>query len=565
MEVINSDNSNEYDIYFISSFYEELWNNKISLNLKDNKARIETVFRKIEKINDKKKYIIIIHKVSTQILNQLKLEITCPENLKWDLNKINLQKNQRLIFKNLEINYSCIENFLEHYSLNDSNKIGINLNEEEKLIIYLEYFKYICWEYLKEKNELNKYIKIDLIKEYINMFEREIFQNYSFQIDLFSLSFGTTMIEKFLEKFEKIDLLLNNTIESKIFDYYLNLYKKDKNIFFEIFKKPFIEEGLSKNIEKSMNLLEIFITIYQLFYEDPKKIEPLRLKNAYQTVINIINNKKDIINYFFFVIHKYKSFSIILSQNKKVLEVDDSLIETNFDFGNFQSFYQTIIIEEEKFGVVFNLHKIANYFFNRFLKNNDLVNFSDLIEIFNISFENKNICNFLDNYEKINYNFNELDMNVKFNSILNIYKKDRKKFFGKNIAIIKSLKKKHINNDKNKESEIINKYCNLLENFILMYQLFYEKDSLKIELKTRLIPTFKKIINNKKDLIVYMKFILDKFEKISFLFVNKKGKKEDKIVVEKNLIEYGIEDMIFKDFIKLYELLVKKEEECGFF
>ena len=349
MEVINSDNSNEYDIYFISSFYEELWNNKISLNLKDNKARIETVFRKIEKINDKKKYIIIIHKVSTQILNQLKLEITCPENLKWDLNKINLQKNQRLIFKNLEINYSCIENFLEHYSLNDSNKIGINLNEEEKLIIYLEYFKYICWEYLKEKNELNKYIKIDLIKEYINMFEREIFQNYSFQIDLFSLSFGTTMIEKFLEKFEKIDLLLNNTIESKIFDYYLNLYKKDKNIFFEIFKKPFIEEGLSKNIEKSMNLLEIFITIYQLFYEDPKKIEPLRLKNAYQTVINIINNKKDIINYFFFVIHKYKSFSIILSQNKKVLEVDDSLIETNFDFGNFQSFYQTIIIEEEKF------------------------------------------------------------------------------------------------------------------------------------------------------------------------------------------------------------------------
>ena len=193
------------------------------------------------------------------------------------------------------------------------------------------------------------------------------------------------------------------------------------------------------------------------------------------------------------------------------------------------------------------------------------MNFSDLIEIFNISFENKNICNFLDNYEKINYNFNELDMNVKFNSILNIYKKDRKKFFGKNIAIIKSLKKKHINNDKNKESEIINKYCNLLENFILMYQLFYEKDSLKIELKTRLIPTFKKIINNKKDLIVYMKFILDKFEKISFLFVNKKGKKEDKIVVEKNLIEYGIEDMIFKDFIKLYELLVKKEEECGFF
>ena len=330
------------------------------------------------------------------------------------------------------------------------------------------------------------------------------------------------MIEKFLEKFEKIDLLLNNTIESKIFDYYLNLYKTDKNNFFKIFKKPFIEEGFSKNaIEKSMNLLEIFITIYQLFYEDPKKIEPLRLKNAYQTVINITNNKKDIINCFFFVINKYKSFNIILSQNKKVLEVDDSLIKTNFDFGNFQSFYQTIIIEEEKFGVVFNLHKIANYYFNRFLKNNDLVNFSDIIEIFNISFENKNICNFLDNYEKINYNFNELDMNVKFNSILNIYKKDRKKFFGKNIATIKSLKKKKINNDKNKESEIINKYCNLLENFILMYQLFYEKDSLKIELKTRLIPTFKKIINNKKDLIVYMKFILDKFEKISFLFVNK--------------------------------------------
>ena len=158
MEVINTDNSNEYDIYFISSFYEKVWNNKISLNLKDNKAIVQTVFRKTERIYDKKNYIIIIHKVSNQILNQLKLEITCPENLKWDLNKIYLQKNERLIFKNLEINYSCIENFLEHYSLNDSNninnnnKIGINLNEEEKLIIYLEYFKRIYWEYLKEKN-----------------------------------------------------------------------------------------------------------------------------------------------------------------------------------------------------------------------------------------------------------------------------------------------------------------------------------------------------------------------------------------------------------------------------
>ena len=66
------------------------------------------------------------------------------------------------------------------------------------------------------------------------------------------------------------------------------------------------------------------------------------------------------------------------------------------------------------------------------LKEDNHVIFSDIIEIFNLSFGTKEIANFLDTYTKLDYDLDDKYNNKEFNDLLNLYKKDKTKFFEKN-------------------------------------------------------------------------------------------------------------------------------------
>ena len=117
--------------------------------------------------------------------------------------------------------------------------------------------------------------------------------------------------------------------------------------------------------------------------------------------------------------------------------------------------------------------KLGQHIAEQFLiySKNKEVFYSDVIEVFNLSFKTKKITQFLDYYEGFEYKFNSKIENDEFFKILNLYKSNKDVFFEKNISFFKEKIKK---NDK-KGDAVITKYKNALENFITFYQLFYDE------------------------------------------------------------------------------------------
>jgi len=152
----------------------------------------------------------------------------------------------------------------------------------------------------------------------------------------------------------------------------LSLYKNKKNLFLDKNKK-FFEADKNKEEKKRRPinyniLLENFITIYQLFYEDPSHIEKSRLINIKLFIINLINNKNDLISYMKFISDKFYPLYIVLTSNKKEdkLIVERRLIESkSIDFNNdFKILYMELIKKEENYGFILNFSQIFNYLYD---------------------------------------------------------------------------------------------------------------------------------------------------------------------------------------------------------
>ena len=565
----NIEDIDYYNMYFISCCLDDIWGKKITF-LKTNKINIEEVYEE-EMYFQGEKYKEIIHKIPLKInKNNLILQIISTDNKPpWDLNEIKINSNKSVCFDDLSIDNSFLESFSEYInSLNnkkDDNEIKIKENKEKKVFIHLEekeklrlFVKYFKNEYLKNKDKekiIDKYISNNLVKKFYEVYKNKELIEYSFLFTLFNLSCTSKTIFDFLDIYPKINMIFDEINKNDIDLSIINNYNKDRNKFLEEFE--YIYKNEKKENKNYINLLESFIIIYKLKYEDEQKIEKQILINAKPIIKEIINNKPDLNKYLSFVQDNYNMLYIILNSDKKeFLVVEPQLINDDiFDFDFFKSLHKLLIEKEEKYGKILNLSKIGNHYLNIFLKDkNEIVEYSNIIYIFTLLYNSIRITNLLDNFSKLNYDFNIVD-NKSFKKILIIYVKKHSQFISQNQQNFKKLKINEIKNEKNVEQRFINS----LENFMIIYQLFYE-DPTKIDINKLIYvrPILNEIINNKNDLISCMKFILEKFKLFSRIF-----NKDNYLDIESRLIEE--KPINIENFKKLYNEIIEKEKEFGFY
>ena len=384
----------EYIIYFISCFNKSIWNKKIGLRNKENEITASNVFEKIMNFN-KDEYRAYIHKISIKDLNELVLQVFLKDKdniiLEWNLNKIILNEEKRLYFDNLYINSSYFAHFSNFFNDNKEdlnkddndnqiNKFYKNLKSKERLDLYLEYF-------MKEEKELNDYIKKDLVEEFFSNCKENNIIEYSKLLKIFSLSFKTKKIKDFLDVYPNLNIQFDEKIEDKSFDEILDMYINNNNSFFEENKKFFIiqkgkkeKDEEKKQNEKYKKLLENFIIIYQLLYENPEKIEKNKIKNVKSTLKDLINNKKDFTSYISFIINKFKSFSVVFksdndNKNEELL-INEQLIKNDekiIKFEHFRALYEIIIKKQENSYYFLNFSNVFKYFHNKIQEYNSLI------------------------------------------------------------------------------------------------------------------------------------------------------------------------------------------------
>ena len=174
--------------------------------------------------------------------------------------------------------------------------------------------------------------------------------------------------------------------------------------------------------------------------------------------------------------------------------------------------------------------------------------FSNFIKIFNLSYGTKAIVYFLKCYPNIDFQFDEIK-DEEFEELLKLYEKDKIKFFSKNNKYFQKV------NDNSKFQE----YRNLLENFIIIYKIFYKnKRNIKEIDQERIInirQTLMGLTNNKKNLIECMSFIYNYFE---VFFIVLTTDYHEKFKIESKVSEGR---QILENFIKYYTELVKYQEE----
>mgnify|MGYP002623021467 CR=1 FL=1 len=171
--------------------------------------------------------------------------------------------------------------------------------------------------------------------------------------------------------------------------------------------------------------------------------------------------------------------------------------------------------------------------------------FSNFIKIFNLSFGEKTIVSFLNCYPTINFQIDKIK-DEEFEKYVEMYEKNKTDFLTKNTKYFQ----------KGKDSSKVKKYQNLLENFIIIYILFYKSIEEIKEIDQQKIAnarkTFKKLINNKTDLVECMSFIFNFFEIFYIAIKPEKFKIESKLLEEKHKLA---------SFINMYSELVKLQDD----
>ena len=455
----NSDlTSNQKQIncaYCISCFHKEIWKLYTLAPANPEKISIENIYQQM--LTYDKYYIVSIHKINLkEKIKKINLVLTSKNNNRsWNLNEISIKPDkEKVLFTVLELNINYLYEFLndlidnfnddDNFYFDENPKISRYLKHEEKLNIYLNYFK---------KNKIEKEIKQNLVSQYFSTLKDDNDAIYSDIIEIFSISFGTKEIIVFLDNYTKLNYNLSISIGSNEFKDILNLYKNEPKKFFDK-NKIFFKKGkiTAKNkeeinpIDKYKNLLENFITIYQIFYEESSNIKEKRLINARETLITLINNKKNLINYISFIESKFDSFFKIfnLNDNEK-LKINKSLIENDNEylFEMFKGIYELIIKDQEEKGKFFlDFSQIFNYFVDTIIDINQLIKLKTIYKVElnlipNKYFENKineKIHSFgIKEINKGNFNNNFLIEYIKNDEF---YKRENKVNTKKKFAIL---------------------------------------------------------------------------------------------------------------------------------
>ena len=439
----------KFNAYCISCFHKEIWNKNL-YTLGSNNPKIISIENSYEiTLKNDKNFIVLIHKLNIiEKIKKINLILKSKHtNKSWNLNEITLNLDKEIIlFSDLKINLNYLNEFIKDlkencnaenndiiYFFDDNSKISRNLKKDEKLNIYLEFLK---------KNKIDKEIKTNLVSQYFSTLKDDNEVMFSNIIELFNISFGTKEIIIFLDNYTKLNYNLDIKIENEEFTNILNLYKNESKDFYEDNEKYFkTVKIIDKNkeeanpVKKYKKLLENFLTIYQLFYEESVNIKEKRLKNVRNSLICILNNKKDLITYMTFIDSKFESFFKVFSlkANEKI-KVEINLIENNtvIFFEKFGLMYEILFKDQEIKGKFFlDFSKVFNYFLDT------LKDFSQIIKLKDISKKELNLIPNKDFENKIkkrihNIGLTKIQMNNYDNDFLIEYIKNNEYYHDEN-------------------------------------------------------------------------------------------------------------------------------------
>ena len=223
----------------------------------------------------------------------------------YDLNeiRIKLDKEKIIIMDDIMISQNFISDFRSQLGKEFIEK---NIREQRNLTLFEKFNLYLNCFRSKNNDELI-FLLAEQILSQLKEKDEILFCDI---IKIFNITFGKELITNFLDLYPKLDIIFGTTFENEEFDKILNLYKTNKNLFFQnnlkfvkdtkVENTQNINENIENNkeissVEKYKNLLEDIVVLYKLIYDEPNKIEKQKLINIRTIFFNLIENKKDLI------------------------------------------------------------------------------------------------------------------------------------------------------------------------------------------------------------------------------------------------------------------------------
>ena len=378
-------NGIKQSIYCVSCFNKIIWeNNNYKLGSNNEEViSVKTISQNGLKYDENFK--ISIHQIDLKKhAKKLKLFLSNKDK-KWNLNEITMSSKDNdkdsdiILFVDIDINNNFLPDLLNDVKSNYANekkidKISRKLETNEILDIYLNYFK--------QNGEIPEKVKLNLVKQFIRKVKdddnKSFFSNF---IKVFKLSFGTKAILDFLKCYQNIDFKMDEFKDEEFENYVKNGFFSKNN--------EYIQAGNDKN------LLENFIIIYKLFYKlDDIKEDSQKIKNVRQTLIKLINNKKDLIECISFILNYFEAFHIVLTtEYNEKLKIEANLSKNMLKI--FITLYSELVNLQKESDFILDFTSIFNNLVKERNEYEDLIKIksiykSELQVIGNQSFE-KNI------------------------------------------------------------------------------------------------------------------------------------------------------------------------------
>ena len=351
-----------------------------------------------------------------------------------------------------------------------------------------------------------------------------------FFISCFNKSFSSNIKEFSSENTEypiETKEIMNQT--EKNFEYKIHSIIFDKEKEKELPKK--LKLDITLNDDKKFSFKDINIK-----YENPRFI--------FQNLE--ITNEKEIIEY----IKKEKNIEDISIKNYYNKLSINELFSIFFDFlDNYNDNNDSNINLDE-----YKKYLSGNFIYHFNKKNN--INFTLIIKLFVLSYYNENIIKFLDiitlyEKDKINIDFDNGIIPTNFYDILK-NNNDEKIFTNSIINFAENIE------NISKRNIFIKEHSKLLYNFIFIYYIMYDIDSIPIDENnsTQIEKVFKSLLNKQNDIVKYLDFIINHFQILAK--INDIKIKTDKIYIFKLDKKFDVTNL---NFIEKYNKIISLQNK----
>ena len=420
----------------------------------------------------------------------------------YDLNeiRIKLDKEKIIIMDDIMISQNFISDFRSQLGKEFIEK---NIREQRNLTLFEKFNLYLNCFRSKNNDELI-FLLAEQILSQLKEKDEILFCDI---IKIFNITFGKELITNFLDLYPKLDIIFGTTFENEEFDKILNLYKTNKNLFFQnnlkfvkdtkVENTQNINENIENNkeissVEKYKNLLEDIVVLYKLIYDEPNKIEKQKLINIRTIFFNLIENKKDLIKLISFLIYKFDVIYILLTLDyskryKPNIPKPTAARDARLLIEQFESLYEILLKEQiQKGRIILDFSEIFNYFVD------NLKNYWQLVKLKNIYKTELNIIPnqyFEDKIKILIHTIGYNTMIIGENNNMEILdflinddiysKKNVKDNFHKDYEILRKLDIELMDDKFFEKYERYKIYTFFEENYLKFIQMFYKINDVK--------------------------------------------------------------------------------------